>query len=123
MKTLFPALAALALFSVSCSGPPQNKEAVEKALREYLANRAGLNMETMDLSVNSVSFRQNEAEAAVTFRAKGASDPAGSMQMRYTLEVKDGKWQVKGKAGGGEHGSQASPGAPLPPGHPPAGKQ
>lgn len=88
---------------------------------EYLQNRAGLDVKNMDVSVSSVSFRQNEAEASVAFHAKGVTDPASSMNMRYVLEQKGGKWVVKGRAGGSEHGGELEPGAAIPPGHAPAG--
>lgn len=79
----------------------------------------------MQVDVTSVSFRQNEADATVSFRPKGAGAGAG-MQMRYLLERRGNRWVVKSKseAGGSPHGASPAPGTralELPPGHPPAG--
>lgn len=126
--------AAAVCFSACSKKPDQNKEAVERGVIEYLQNRSGLDVKAMDVRVANVSFRENEAEATVSFSAKGASDASNMMQMRYVLESKDGKWVVKGRSGGqGGHGGGAAGGPPgsgghggeapseLPPGHPPAG--
>lgn len=88
---------------------------------EYLKTRQGLDLNAMDIRIASVSFRQNEAEATVFFQAKGSSDPRNSMQMRYVLEAKNGKWTVKGRSGASEHGS--GPSGMLPEGHPPTTAQ
>lgn len=88
---------------------------------EYLQNRAGLDIKAMDVSVSGVAFRENEADATVTFKAKGSTDTSNSMQMKYVLEQKDGKWVVKGRSGSGGHGAEGmGGGAAMPPGHPPA---
>jgi hypothetical protein len=112
---------------------------------DYLSHRTDLNMKMMQVDVTSVSFRQDEADATVSFRPKGAA--GGGMQMRYTLERQGSRWVVKGKGrsgagqsphgqpgggmpGGGMHGGGmpgAMPGAgaesapALPPGHPAIG--
>ena len=74
----------------------------------------------MEVDVTSIDFKGSEADATVSFRAKGA-DPASGLQMRYTLEQKAGKWVVKDKAeaGGSPHGASMNPGGALPSGHPP----
>jgi hypothetical protein len=116
---ILPLLLAAYLAS-GCSRPPQNKEAVREAVVQHLASRSGLDVSSMEVEVASVSFRGNEAEALVSFRAKGSTDPSAAMQMRYALESKGRKWLVKGRseAGGTPHGGQGQGGA-LPPGHPP----
>lgn len=102
---------------------------------EYLAKRSDL--VSMDVSVGSVSFRQNEADALVYFRAKDGPANNG-MEMKYILERKENRWVVKGRGGSGSAsnphqgvtpgmGQQEMPmdsvhgrAAPaLPPGHPP----
>jgi hypothetical protein len=111
---------AVCLLVTGCQKAVQSREAVEKGVTEYLENRAGLDIKSMDVKISSVSFRAKEAEATVHFQAKGSTDPAGSMQMRYVLEQKDGKWVVKGRSGMSEHGSPSpGGGGGLPPGHPP----
>ncbi|MBI4902264.1 MAG: hypothetical protein HY820_01430 [Acidobacteria bacterium] len=117
----------LVLGLIACSKAPQNREAVEKAVVEYLKGRPGLDMNSMEVQITGLNFREKEADATVVIQAKGTKDAGGSMTMKYVLEQKDGKWVVKGRSGGNEHGGSAPGGAEppaggaLPPGHPPAG--
>jgi len=119
--------ATVVLAIVGCSKPAsQDKASVQKALVDYLAGRSGISVESMDIEVTSVTFRGTEADAQVTFKAKGSTDASNLMQMKYVLEQKDGKWTVKGRSGASEHGGGAGDpgGAPqgmpaMPPGHPP----
>jgi hypothetical protein len=85
---------------------------------DYLAQRTDLNMKMMQVDVTSVSFRQDEADATVSFRPKGAA--GGGMQMRYTLERQDGRWVVKGK---GHSGAGQEPHGKVPPGGMPGAGQ
>ena len=102
---------------VGCAKNIQTKEAVQAALTEHLSKVSGLNMSQMKMEVGSVSFRQNEADAAVSFVPSGM-DPAQGMQMVYTLERKGETWVVKSKRGG-MHDNAAPPAAMPPAGHPP----
>lgn len=134
LSSRYALLAALALIVGGCNRGMQTKEAVERGVTEYLATRSNLNVTSMNVAVTSVVFRQNEADAVVTFRAKG-ENPGPGMDIRYTLERNGGKWVVKNKAdsAGNPHGApskgmgepgMSAPGAPageLPAGHPPMG--
>ncbi len=120
-------LAAVVWLS-GCSGDIQNKEAVREGVIEHLSANSGLDVGSMDIEVRSVEFRGDEADAVVSFQAKGSDDPAASMQMRYLLQKKGRRWVVKSKTGGsGAHGSgmgtppgmPPSSGGAMPPGHPP----
>lgn len=115
-------LALLALFG--CAKNVQNNEAVRKGLIEHLSKNKGISVSGMDIDISSVTFRDNEADAVVSFKPKGAEASSG-MQMRYTLERKGNEWVVKSKADSGMgHGGtvpQAAPGGAMPPGHPPMG--
>jgi hypothetical protein len=84
---------------------------------DYLSKRTGLDVNNMQVEIASVNFRENEADAVVSFRAKGSSGPGQGMQMRYTLERKNNEWVVKGRAGG--TGAEAM--GQMPGGHPPIG--
>jgi len=111
----------------------QNEGAVRQGVMDYLSQRSNLNMKMMQVDVTSVSFRQDEADATVSFRPKGAA--GGGMQMRYTLERQGSRWVVqgKGRAGAGQspHGQMpggmpgaaagTAPATGLPPGHPAIG--
>jgi hypothetical protein len=134
------------VFLAGCEKDVHNQDAVRQGVMSYLSKRSDLL--AMDVSVNSVSFRQDEATAEVHFQAKGNTSQAAGMTMQYVLERKDGQWVVKGRAGANAaHGagglptggsvSQGMPGsldgmpripAPgvagsgaLPPGHPSVG--
>jgi hypothetical protein len=115
---------------IGCNRASQSQEAIRAGVIDYVATK--VNVGAMDVDVTSIDFKGSEADATVSFRAKGA-DPASGLQMRYTLEQKAGKWVVKDKAqaGGSPHGAAMSPGGEpasphgnagagqLPPGHPP----
>ena len=124
-------LATAALLScilTGCNRASESKEAIRESVINYVSSK--VNVGSMDVDVVSIAFKGNEADATVSFRAKGA-DPTAGLQMRYTLEQKSGKWVVKDKAQttGSPHGASAMPGAAsphgegggaaLPPGHPP----
>lgn len=120
MRNLPWAAAAALVLIAACGKNIQTTEAVRDGILEYLKTRSDIDLKNMTVDVSSVSFRQGEADATVTFRATGISDPSGTMAIRYTLEEKGGKWVVKGRAStgsGGPHGAQPPAGA-LPPGHP-----
>jgi hypothetical protein len=116
------------LFLTACSRGPETKDAVRQAVIDHLAKRSGINVSSMQIDVTSVSFRGNEADAAVSFRPKGG-EAGQAMTMNYTLEKKGGAWVVKARsdAGGMPHGGMGgatgqAPGAPMPSGHPPVGE-
>jgi hypothetical protein len=106
----------------ACGRGIDTTEAVRQGVLDYLATRSNLNIAGMNVDVTAVSFRQDEADATVSFTPKGGA-PSKGMSMHYTLTRKSGKWVVKDRAeaGANPHGADsAAPGA-LPPGHPPAG--
>ncbi|HKW97506.1 MAG TPA: hypothetical protein VJN43_07215 [Bryobacteraceae bacterium] len=126
VKPILISLAAvlLAFATVACNRDPQ--EAVRQGVIDYLSKRSNINLSGMNIAVTSVVFRQNEADAVVSFTAKGAN-PGQPMTMRYTLERHGQNWVVKNREekGGNPHGgdmtappASTQPGAPLPPGHP-----
>lgn len=137
--TVLAACAPLLLLA-GCKKDIQNDEAVRQGVMSYLSKRSDLL--SMDVSVNSVAFHDDEATAQVHFQAKGNVSAAAGMTMQYVLERKGNQWVVKGRAGASmAHGSSGigmsqhggSPGAldgmpnlpgaaggsaGLPPGHP-----
>ncbi len=133
-------LAAVVLAGCGSNRGIQNEAAVRQGVIDYLSKRTDLSLSAMEVNITSVSFRQNEADATVAFRPKGAPASSG-MAMRYTLERQGNRWVVKGRghsqAGQQQHGAmppgatppgQPAPGAAgaggeraLPPGHPPIG--
>jgi hypothetical protein len=99
----------------ACNRSGQNNDAVRQGVLDHLA-QAGLNMAGMEVTVNSVQFNGNQADASVSIAAKGANAGQG-MQMKYHLEQKDNKWVVVGRQDSGQHGAGAmAPGAVNPSG-------
>jgi len=111
----------------ACHRNIQTTDAVQQGIMKYLSSRQGLS--AMDVSVVSVSFRENEADATVHFQAKGSNNPASGIDMKYVLERHGNEWVVRGRAGMGQgsnphgggmgtnpHGATGMPA--LPPGHP-----
>jgi hypothetical protein len=127
VKSSIPALSVLiALFSAVGCGKKDtdNNDSVKQGVMKYLSKRNDL--AAMDVSVASVQFRGNEADAKVHFQAKNNSSPAAAMDMMYMLERKGDEWVVKGRSAGGggndPHGAGGAmpppEGSALPPGHP-----
>lgn len=105
------------LLAGGCGGPANTPEAVRRAILDHLASRPDLDLKGIQVDVATVSFREEQADALVSFRPRsGEGEP---FQMRYTLERKGGRWVVKSKAqaGGMPHGAAGA----LPPGHPDVG--
>jgi hypothetical protein len=132
LRILIPA--ALLLVSAGCQKNVQTSDAVLKGVKQHLANNKGLNVDSMDIQVTAVAFRDTEADATVSFKPKGG-DPASGMEMKYTLERKGNDWVVKQTPKAGGHGAMmpggmgsgmgggmgAGQGMQMPPNHPPAG--
>jgi hypothetical protein len=100
------------LLLAGCKKDIQNQDAVRQGVMSYLSKRSDLL--AMDVSINSVSFHQDEATAVVHFQAKGNSSPGAGMTMQYVLERKGADWVVKGRTGSnsGHGASGMPPGAP-----------
>jgi len=115
VKTLVLLLAVVLL--AACSKDIQNTEAVRQGVVDYLQQRnaeTGLDVNSLVVTVTSVSFEQDVARATVAFSPKSAPNVTG-MSMNYVLDRKGDKWVVKGR--------QVNPGNPhsggeMPPGHP-----
>jgi hypothetical protein len=122
------ALAGVLIVALAgCHKDIDNSEAVRQGVMNYLSKRSGLT--AMDVSIASVSFRRDEADATVHFQAKGSDSAASGIDMHYILERKGNEWVVKGRTGMGRganpHGDMGGAGAnphggsmALPPGHP-----
>jgi hypothetical protein len=120
------------LFLASCAKNIQNTEAVRQGVIDYLKQRSteiGIDMNSFDVKITSLSFEKDLARADVSFQPKGVP-VGGGMAMSYVLDRKGDKWAVRGRQsnpatphGGGQAlpGNQATPGDQLPSGHPGAG--
>jgi hypothetical protein len=131
-RILIPAL--LLVSGVACKKSIATNEAVRKGVLAHLTNNKGLSVESMDVEITAVTFRDTEADATVSFKPKGG-DAAAGMSMKYTLERKGSEWVVKKTPAAGGHGAVvpggmgsgmgggmgSGMGMPMPPNHPPAG--
>ncbi len=125
--------AAVLFFLAGCSNKNVDSlEAVKQGVIKDISKN--VNVGAMDVNVVSVSFRDTEADAVVSFAPKGGTAAQG-LTMNYTLERQGGEWHIKkrgnmqghgaqpsgGQMGGGQMGSQMPGETPsnLPPGHPP----
>ena len=104
-----------------CNRGVESSEAVRQAIVDYLANQKGMNVGSMRVDVVAVSFRENEADATVSFRTAGAEGASG-MTMHYTLQKQGNRWVVKGRtdSGASSHGAAGMPEG-MPTGHPDVG--
>ena len=113
----FTFLLPLILCLAACHHGQQNNDAVRQGVIDHLT-KSGINVAAMDVTLTSVQFNGNTADAAVVMTLKGAA--AGPpMSFKYHLQQQNNKWVVTGRAtGGAEHGSEAMPGGPAttPPG-------
>ena len=124
-------LSLYVLLLSNCAQKNDTPEAVKQGVIHDLATK--FDMTKMDVIVDSVSFRDKEADATVTFALKG-SNASDGMTMNYVMERHDdGQWYIKSRASAATAGSPpvAAPGAAtsasggssgLPPGHPDIGQ-
>jgi hypothetical protein len=112
---------ALVLCLAACNRGNNDREAVRQGIIDHVS-KAGLNMGGMDVTIRSVEFNGNKANADVSFSPKGGPATAG-MSIQYQLEQQGGKWVVTGRkdAGGSPHGGGAMPGGANPHGANPHG--
>jgi hypothetical protein len=107
----------LVLCLASCAKNIDTSEAVKAGVIKDIAKK--VDVQSMDVSVDSVSFREKEADAKVSFRPKGG-DPSQSIVMTYSLERQGDEWHIKSR--NMQAHEQPQPGASgqpaLPAGHP-----
>jgi hypothetical protein len=115
------ALCLAALLLAGCSKNIDTTEAVKDGIIKDISKT--IDVGTMDITVDSVSFREKEADATVSYTPKGAPG-AQAMVMSYALERQGDEWKIKSRSMLTPH-DQAQPGkaglpgqTALPPGHP-----
>jgi hypothetical protein len=108
---VLPALLILA----ACNRGTQNNEAVRQAVIDHLS-KANFNVSAMTVSITSVQFQGNQADAVVSIAPKQGGAGAG-MTLPYHLEQQGSQWVVvkRQDAGANPHGSGAIPVAPAAP--------
>jgi hypothetical protein len=108
-------LAALCL--AGCSKNIDTPEAVKEGVIKDIAKK--VDVQAMDVSVDSVSFREKEADAKVSFWPKGG-DRSQSITMHYSLERQGDEWRIKSRdmQAHEQQKHNEQPGGALPAGHP-----
>lgn len=108
-----------ALILGGCAQKNDTPDAVKQGVVRDLAKK--FDMTKMDVIVDSVSFRDKEADATVTFTTKGGSAAQG-MTMKYVMERHDdGQWYIKSRssvAGAGTPPAGDAAAGAMPAGHP-----
>ena len=97
----------------ACGHSVANNDAVRQGIVDYLAGIQGLNVQAMEVKLESVQFNASKADAAVSIFLKGNTDPF--MKKTYHLEQKSDKWVVIPSQEATGHGMAApAPGAANP---------
>jgi hypothetical protein len=112
-------LAAICIAGCILAGCAKNidtPEAVKEGVIKDIAKRVDVG--SMDVNVESVSFREKEADASVSFTPRGADRRTQSITMNYHLERQGDEWHIKSRDMQTQQHSQTA----LPPGHPSAGQ-
>jgi hypothetical protein len=119
-----PSAVFLCAFAVlaSCRNDMRDKAKVQEAIVTRLQKSSGLDLKSLDITTTSVRFDKNLAFATVAFHPKDDPRVDHGMQMKYTLEDRDGKWVVvrvgDSQGHGFGSGGSTAAGSTLPPGHP-----
>jgi hypothetical protein len=92
-----------------CNRGVQSNDAVRQGVLDYLSQKAGMNVNAMNITLTSVKINGDQADATVSFAAKGVA--TAQMTMQYHLEQKDNKWTVVGRQDSGQHTATPAPGA------------
>lgn len=111
-----------AFLLAGCSKNIDTPEAVKAGVIKDIAKKVDVG--SMDVNVDSVSFQEKEADAKVSFSPKGAG-ASQAITMTYHLERQGDEWHIKSRSmDAHEHQPTAQPGplgpgqTTLPPGHP-----
>ncbi len=100
-KVKFRAALAVATLLITllgaCARRNDTPEAVKQGIIRDISKK--LDVASMDVNVDSVSFRDKEADATVSFTVKGGSR-SNAMVMKYVMERHDdNQWYIKQPSG------------------------
>jgi hypothetical protein len=109
------AICLAALLLAACSKNIDTTEAVRDGIIKDISKT--IDVASMNVTVDSVSFREKEADATVSFTAKGAPG-SQAMVMSYALERQGDEWHIKSRSMVTPHDQPQSGQTALPPGHP-----
>jgi hypothetical protein len=106
---------AVVLCLAGCSKNIDTPEAVKEGVLKDVAKKVDIN--AMEVSVDSVSFREKEATAQVSFRPKGAPPGSQAITFNYALERDGDQWRIKNRNMQGHEMQQPAGSSQMPPGH------
>ncbi len=90
------------LFTAACHKQESDKEAIRAGIMRHLNGLGSLNMNAMNMNIQSVTVNGDQAHADVEFVPKTGAPAGAGMQVSYNLEKRDGAWVVlKTQAMGG----------------------
>jgi hypothetical protein len=114
------AILPVATLLLACGNGTKSKEKVQAAIMDRIQTKTGLDLKGLDVTTTSISFEKNMAYATVAFHPKGDTSVSHGMEMKYTLEQRDGQWQVVNVADphGSPSKSPSGSSGQLPSGHP-----
>lgn len=112
MKFVLTGALALAALTACSHGNVDSLEAVKQGVIRDIGKN--VNIGAMDVNVVSVSFRDNEADAVVSFAPKGGTAAQG-LTMKYTMARQGSEWHIKSRAQADiqRHAGQAQPGGGM----------
>lgn len=120
MKFVLTGALAIAALTACSNRNIDSLDAVKQGVIRDISKN--VNVSAMDVNVVSVSFRDKEADAVVSFAPKGGPT---AMTMKYTMARQGNEWHIKQRAQADlqRHAAQApaagaGSGEQLPPGHP-----
>jgi hypothetical protein len=105
------AVFAVLLSLAACNRGDHSKEALRQGVMDHLASSSlGLNMAGMDVALNDVRVKGDEADVTASITPKGGPS-ANGMSIQYHLQQRNNKWVVTGRndAGGSPHGGAMAP--------------
>ncbi len=84
--------------SVMSAANSSPNDGIQTAIQSHLAHNGNLRLDSFDMTVKQVTFDGDRAQAQVEFHAKSG---AGTMELTYALEKRDGTWSVVESTPGG----------------------
>jgi hypothetical protein len=95
---LISSLLLLLCLAACQRGNQNNNEAVRQGVLDHFSKSgANINVSSMDVTVTSVKFNGEQADAEVAVTAKGQPNPT-PMNLKYHMEHQNNKWVVVGRA-------------------------
>lgn len=95
MRYVVAGMMALTLLASACGSrkPSADEQAVRDAIQAHLKSKRSLALSNMKMQFQSVTIKDDTAQAQVRFQS--VEKPELAVSMRYSLRRVQGKWQVE----------------------------